>query len=142
MFSCPGAIIENTDDLQQQRRSMVIQWAGNNQEQSLDILDPLYETLQYPLLFPLGHRGWGKDIRFPEVQLYSTKRHPLSQIQYYCQLYYRDFAWNHHSHKIEPVRFGRFGDLYNEYLCDMFSRVSSMNALHRLCHLIATNLMW
>jgi hypothetical protein len=61
----------------------------------------LYEPLQYPLLFPLGTRGWGEDLI---TQRWTQRK------------YYR-------ARLLSERRFQTFSRLGCEYICDMFSRM-------------------
>lgn len=68
----------------------------------ISILHPLYEPLQYPILFPHGTFGWGGK---------NPRTCNMTQIQYYKQRLL-----------CEP-RFQQLGRVGNEYMCDMYSRV-------------------
>jgi len=78
-------------------RDLYVQCAADVAPSRISILHPLYEPLQYPLLFPHGTLGWGKP--------------GWSQINYYkMQL-------------LCEIRFGIMSRLTCEYICDMYSRV-------------------
>jgi len=81
-------------------RDLYVQRAADATPTRISILHPLYEPLQYPLLFPHGTLGWGK--RF---------RPGWSQIDYYKM---RLLCEN---------RFSIMSRLTCEYICDMYSRV-------------------
>ena len=68
--------------------------------------NPLYESLQYPLLFPHGNAGW-----HIELMSLNPPYSKVSQIEYYRHRILMD------------ARFGMLGRLLNEYLVDMFSSV-------------------
>jgi hypothetical protein len=74
------------------------------------------------MLFPDAHLGWGRN-EDGGFLVQSTSGVRLTQIGYYTNLLMRDFIWNPALNAYTPLRFGRFGPLYNEYLVDMYSRV-------------------
>lgn len=74
------------------------------------------------MLYPDAHFGWGKSID-DDFSVKSTNDIKLSQIDYYTNLIMRDFVWNPKLNKYEPLRFGKFGPVFNEFLVDMYSRV-------------------
>ncbi|KAF8290485.1 hypothetical protein DL93DRAFT_2092057, partial [Clavulina sp. PMI_390] len=67
----------------------------------IPILHPLYEPLQYPLLFPAGTRGWGLDMH---EQGWTQRKYYKSRL-------------------LTEKRFQDFSRLGCEYICDMFSRM-------------------
>ena len=67
----------------------------------IPILHPLYEPLQYPLLFPEGTRGWGSDMR---AQKWTQRKYYKYRL-------------------LTESRFQDFSRLGCEYICDMFSRM-------------------
>jgi hypothetical protein len=73
-------------------------------------------------LFPDAHFGWGKG-EGGDFGVKSTSFYTLTQIDYYRNLIMRDFVWIPGLNMYQPLRFGRFGPLFNEYLVDMYSRV-------------------
>jgi len=72
----------------------------DRQPHFINILSPLYEPLQYPLLFPRSTSGWS-----------PTNPYNHSQIQWY--------RWN----LLKEPRFLQLGRLTCEYCVDMYSRV-------------------
>lgn len=99
-----GALLYSTNMQRVNRRQVVFYRNTDQQPEFLDILSPLYEPLQYPILFPDGSPGWA-----PKDQNYNLTN--LSQIQWYRFALCRE------------RRFLQFGRLTCEYLVDMFSRV-------------------
>jgi hypothetical protein len=84
-------------------RKVYIQRASDITPARINILHPLYEPLQYPLLFPHGTEGWG--IHLKESDPRWTQR------EYY-------------KHRLlTETRFQALGRLGCEYMCDMFSRM-------------------
>ena len=79
-------------------RSVSVHYYTDDQPTFVNSLNPLYESLQYPLFFPHGTPGWHPG-------------HHLSQIWYYRLMY------------LQHARFTEAGRLANEYLVDMYSRV-------------------
>ena len=75
-------IIKNDQSLP--NRGAVVQKITDEEPRFIDILDPSYEALQYPLLFPHAEPGWhpgflsqsGEEISFFEYIRYSTLHHP------------------------------------------------------------------
>lgn len=74
--------------------------------QFIDSMNPLYETLQYVLLFPDGKLGWS-----PFRLNGNNFNEHMSQIWYYRNYF------------LHEDRFMRFGHLAQEYAMDMFSRI-------------------
>ena len=121
-----SALMPHSRNMQRERREVLIWSTGNSRERTIDILDPMYEPLQYPLYYIDGSVGWycvngSKPI--------SQSGHKLSQINYYKQLTLLDVVAlpNPDSaiggKKYAPLRFGKLGDLMNEWGIDMFSRI-------------------
>ena len=81
-------------------RELYVQRAADATPSRISILHPLYEPLQYPLLFPHGTLGWGK-----------RSMPAWSQIDYYK------------SRLLCENRFTIMSRLTCEYICDMYSRV-------------------
>jgi hypothetical protein len=79
-------------------RTVYVQRAADSAAQQIHILNPLYEPLQYPLLFPHGSLGWGTDIRYQ-----------CSQITYYKYLL------------LTEPRFRWMSRLGCKWICDMYS---------------------
>ena len=93
-----------TTDTESRPRSVYVRKVGEEVERRISILDPVYEALQYPLLFPHGDAGWSPDFR-------STTGQKVSLVDYVRQLFLRE------------GRFTRLDRLPQEFGVDMFSRV-------------------
>ena len=105
-------VIKNDQSLP--NRAVAIQKKSDDAPRFMDILDPSYEALQYPLLFPHADAGWhpdflsqtGEKITFQKYIRYSTLHHP---------------------------RHLKFGKLSEERLIELFSRHQD-NALEWVRH--------
>ncbi|KAE8738376.1 hypothetical protein FOCC_FOCC016145, partial [Frankliniella occidentalis] len=87
------------------RRQIVIWKVGQARYRTVDSFHPLYEALQYPLLFPGGQRGY----YFDRPDATGTKR--ISHMKYLrCLL-------------LSEERFSMYGTLSDTYLVDMYARV-------------------
>jgi hypothetical protein len=99
------AAIVNLYNLQQiSGRTIGVSHVGKRRPDFVDILSPMYESLQYPLFFPFADIGWSRRGSY----LYSP---PRSQSQWYRFRLLR-----------EP-RFSYFGSLTCEYIVDMYCRI-------------------
>jgi hypothetical protein len=85
-------------------RKIVVAHRGKLRPDFVDILSPLYEPLQYPLLFPFGDAGWSRE----GSRLFEPTR---SQCQWY------------RFRLLRKRRFLQFGRLTCEYLVDMYCRI-------------------
>jgi hypothetical protein len=85
-------------------RKIVVAHKGKLRPDFIDILSPLYEPLQYPLLFPFGNPGWSRE----GSRLFKP---PRSQCQWYR---YR---------LLSESRFLLLGRLTCEYIVDMYCRI-------------------
>ena len=86
----------------------VVYWKhGESRPTFMNLLNPLYEPLQYPLFYPHGTNGWHINLHSLSPPAYAI----ISQIEYYRQ------------RVLTGSRFGMLGRLLNEYLVDMFSSV-------------------
>jgi Helitron helicase-like domain at N-terminus len=85
-------------------RKIVVAHKGKLKPDFVDILSPLYEPLQYPLLFPFGDPGWSRE----GSRLFQP---PRSQCQWY------------RFRLLNEPRFLQFGRLTCEYIVDMYSRI-------------------
>jgi hypothetical protein len=83
-------------------RSVYVQRLGSLTPTRVNILNALYEPLQYPLFYTHGTKGWGVD---------TARTSKFSQIQYYK------------ARLLTEPRFHDFTRLVCEWLCDMYSRV-------------------
>ena len=83
-------------------RCIYIQRASDARPSPIPICHPLYEPLQYPLLFPHATPGWGES-------LHSTQK--WSQCEYYK------------ARLLTEPRFHVFSRLACEWMCDMYSRI-------------------
>jgi hypothetical protein len=117
---CVCAFITNATDMQSTRRQLAVWLHDSPQERGIDICSAMMEPLQYPVLYPTANLGWGKD--GANFTLQSTRGNYMTQIEYYSNLIMKDLHWNPTCNRYEPLRFGRFGMLYNEWLVDMYSR--------------------
>lgn len=79
-------------------RSILIYRQHQTRPTVINILNPLYEPLQYPLFFPHGTPGWGLEQDLTQIRWYRARL------------------------TVEP-RFLVLGRLCGEYLVDMYSRV-------------------
>lgn len=92
-------------------RSVLI-WRNSDEQPSfVSILTPLYEPLQYPVLFPHGTRGWGLTANDPEHPERVSNTLGFTQREWYK------------GRILTEDRFLIFGRLCSEYLCDMYSRM-------------------
>ena len=98
------AAIIHTDGLRHvDPRRVVIYGRADPRPQEVPVLSPLYEPLQYPLLFPHGTPGWGHNDN-------GRRNRPYTQLQWYRGLF------------LTEERFRILGRLAGEYAVDMFSR--------------------
>ncbi len=105
---CPeiAAILKNDAGGTQQAPRKVTVWKVNDRApQFVNILDPTYEPLQYPVIFPHASSGW-----FPGML--SKSKEKISQTKYYRQLFL-----------CEDDRLRRLGRLGQEYAVDAYSRL-------------------
>jgi hypothetical protein len=123
-----SALMPHAPDMQCAKREVLI-WAKKNPQQTpIDILSPKYEPLQYPLFYIDGTAGW---YCVDNTKPQSVTGHKLSQLNYYKQLTLLDVQFLPQDQqdaeiggrKYCPLRFGRLGDLLNEWSIDMYSRV-------------------
>ena len=99
-----AAIIKTDDALGGPRKASI--WKVNEREpQFIDILDPIYEPLQYPIVFPYGTAGW-------HVGMTGQSGRKLSQTKYYRQ-------WM----LCGDDRMRRLGRLGQEVYVDGYSRI-------------------
>ncbi|TFY77073.1 hypothetical protein EWM64_g6940 [Hericium alpestre] len=88
-------------------------WPFNTEEfQYINSLSPLYEPLQYPILFPHGTLGWT-----PPLNVCDDEADDNSPTSHISQI------WLYRGYFLREERFLRFGRLAQEYAVDMFSRV-------------------
>ena len=85
-------------------RSVYVRKIGEATERRISILDPAYECLQYPLLFPHADAGWSPEFK-------SVTNRKVTLLEYVRQLFLR-----------EP-RMSDEGRLTQEYAVDMYLRV-------------------
>ena len=120
-----SALMPHARDMQRAQREVKIWSVGKPTAHTIHILDPLYEPLQYPLYYIDGSVGW---YCVNGTKPMSQSGHKLSQINYYKQLTLQDVVPLRNQDmeiggkKYEPLRFGKLGDLMNEWGIDMFSR--------------------
>ncbi len=77
-YEISGIIRTSNDPTSQPSRKVTV-WKNNAREpQFIHILDPVYEPLQYPILFPDASSGW-------HVKMTSEKGEKLSMTKYYRQ---------------------------------------------------------
>ena len=107
-----SAVVEKATASVPRERQVFVQKLQENQHGSIGILSPLYEPLQYPLLYFHGTGGWQHEMKSD-----SDNKVKISQIDYYRHLFL--------SQKEAGSDFNRFqllGRLLNEWFVDMFSR--------------------
>ncbi|XP_065203965.1 uncharacterized protein LOC135834055 [Planococcus citri] len=85
-------------------RKVVIWKKNERQPQFVPFLDPAYESLQYPLLFPHGSAGWS-------IDMLDDNNRKITQTKYYRYLLLSD------------SRFTSLDRLGQEYFVDMWCRV-------------------
>lgn len=84
-------------------RNVYIRCASDAMPLHINILNSLYEPLQYPLLFPHGSEGWGLHLRESDSR--------WTQREYYK------------FRLLTESRFCQLAHLGCKYMCDMFSRM-------------------
>ena len=96
------------------RRIIITRTSGT--EQYVPNYSRLWEPLSYPLLFPHGTLGWGRQGSMSDIDNRQQNTgtdgvdSPSSQI------------WHYRARLLREERFNIFGRLTNEYVVDMFSR--------------------
>ncbi len=101
-----AGILKSGGSVTPESERKVTVWKVNDRApQFINILDPTYEPLEYPIIFPHATRGW-----FPNME--STKKQKISQTKYYRQLFL-----------CEDDRLRRLGRLGQEYAVDAYSRL-------------------
>ncbi|KAF5793172.1 putative helitron helicase-like domain-containing protein [Helianthus annuus] len=105
---CIGAII-NDPGPESDGFDIVIRHKVNG-PQRINILHPLYMSLQYPLLFIHGESGWSRDLRLQGNS--SNKNNTLTRTMFYCyQLHDRANTYS---------LLLRGGRLFQQYLVDAY----------------------
>lgn len=84
---------------------------GKNEPIWIDVLDPAYEPLAYPLLYPVPDAGWS-------IDMVSNKGEKVSQ-----QARYRHLLLSYH-------RFTHFSRLTQEWCVDMYCRMEEERLRH------------
>lgn len=98
------AAIISTEREQFNPRQIVIWKVGAAKPHTVDLFHPLYESLQYPLLYPQGTPGW-------HIGLTDNTGKKFSQVKYYRRLL------------LNEPRFSQLVKSYEEWLVDVYCRV-------------------
>ena len=130
-------------------RLCLVQRKGDNRPVQVSPLASFYEPLRYPVLFPHQSRGWGSDLHITQADYYKYLIHyrcamkPAFSISKHGNATLTDdmehntdrsgdvdhislHDINHHQNK----HFTFMNRLFNEYLCDMYSRMIDERILY------------
>ena len=94
---------------------------GEHQLERIDDGHPLYHTLAYPLLFPVGTRGWCRDMKRSDLFTSTQSSVTLTDYGRYILM-----------HRDHPSHMQKCGNLALEFYCDLWAQQEARAAMFHL----------